>query len=54
MVENGNVVSDENLLGGVARYSCDETYVLDGPEERTCQDNGMWSGDEPMCTREWE
>ena len=52
MIENGNVVSNGTLLGAVAQYSCDETYVLDGPEQRICQDNGMWSGDEPVCNCE--
>ena len=51
-VENGNVDSDGTLLGAVVQYSCDETYVLEGPEQRICQNDGMWSGEEPVCTRE--
>ena len=52
MIENGNIMSNGTLLGAVAQYSCDESYVLEGPEQRICQDSGMWSGDEPVCTRE--
>ena len=53
-IDNGNIDSNGALLGAVAQYSCDETYVLEGPEQRICQNDGMWSGDEPVCTRKWE
>ena len=52
VIENLNVVSNGTLPGAVAQYHCDETYVLEGPEQRICQNNGMWSGDEPVCNRE--
>ncbi|KAK8730890.1 hypothetical protein OTU49_007682, partial [Cherax quadricarinatus] len=30
-------------------YKCLEGFVLFGGEERTCQKNGSWSGDVPLC-----
>ena len=33
----------------VAEYSCGPGYNLDGTTERTCQDDGEWDGDAPVC-----
>ena len=52
MIQNGKSMSNGTLPGAVAQYSCDETYVLEGPEQQICQENGMWSGDDPVCNRE--
>ena len=32
-----------------AVYTCDTGYVLNGMVARTCQVDGMWSGNEPTC-----
>ncbi|KAK7501166.1 hypothetical protein BaRGS_00007651, partial [Batillaria attramentaria] len=30
-------------------YTCDSDYRLDGPDVRTCEADGAWSGEEPVC-----
>lgn len=46
---NGMVDVTSTLHGGIARYSCNTGYTIDGPNNRTCGDQGMWSGTEPSC-----
>ncbi len=38
----------------VVTYSCQTGYVLTGNNggARTCQANGVWTGEEPTCPRE--
>ena len=36
-------------FGQTATYSCDTTYTLMGNITRTCQANGVWSGNPPTC-----
>ena len=51
---NGSVdTSAGTSFGDVASYSCDVGYTLNGPAERTCQDNGQWSGSMPTCESEY-
>ena len=38
-------------FGQTATYSCDLGYNLVGDSTRTCQANGVWSGNEPACER---
>ncbi len=50
---NGRVnTSAGTSVGDVARYSCDTGYTLNGPAERTCQANELWSGSVPTCESE--
>ena len=48
---NGEVVinASTRVVGSVATYTCDDGFLLSGSDERECQDNGMWSGPEPLC-----
>ena len=39
------------LEGGTAEYSCIEGYELNENGTRTCEPNGTWSGEEPICIR---
>ncbi|XP_065903790.1 adhesion G-protein coupled receptor V1-like [Dysidea avara] len=50
-VYRGQVNYTSDYRGSVAKYSCDEGYALCGPESRTCQSNGLWSGTRPFCAR---
>ena len=47
---NGHVdTSAGTSSGDVARYSCNQGYMLIGLEERTCQADGVWNGSVPTC-----
>ena len=47
---NGRVdTSAGTSFGDVARYSCDEGYLLIGLNETTCQADGQWNGSVPTC-----
>lgn len=49
----GNVVQSDNTVGSTATYTCFDGYELLGEDTRICQDDGDWSGDEPLCIRKW-
>ncbi|KAM7163635.1 inactive serine protease PAMR1 isoform 2-T2 [Macrochelys suwanniensis] len=38
-------------IGTVIAFFCNNSYVLSGNEQRTCQDNGEWSGKQPICIK---
>jgi len=45
----GRVTVTGNDAGDVAYNMCDEKSNLKGDEVQTCQTNGRWSGDSPIC-----
>ncbi|NWR51009.1 PAMR1 protease, partial [Regulus satrapa] len=52
------VLEDTGLLNGryakigtVIAFFCNNSYVLSGNEQRTCQDDGEWSGKQPICIK---
>ena len=49
---NGAVRRIETSSGYIALYSCDDGYLLNGSPQRTCLENGMWSGPDRTCTSE--
>ncbi|XP_006883821.1 PREDICTED: inactive serine protease PAMR1 isoform X3 [Elephantulus edwardii] len=38
-------------IGTVVSFFCNSSYVLSGNEKRTCQQNGVWSGKQPICIK---
>nr|XP_034976915.1 inactive serine protease PAMR1 isoform X1 [Zootoca vivipara] len=38
-------------IGAVITFFCNNSYILSGNEQRTCQDNGEWSGKQPICIK---
>lgn len=38
-------------IGTVVSFFCNSSYVLSGNEKRTCQQNGEWSGKQPVCIK---
>lgn len=48
-ISHGVVVVETTTLGSVAHYSCDRGFTLVGSDNRTCETNGRWSGEEPLC-----
>ena len=42
-------------IGTVLTFFCNSSYVLSGNEMRTCQQNGEWSGKQPICIKgDWQ
>ena len=56
---NGNVTYTPEgippLVNAIATYTCNDGYILNGTAMRTCEaaNNGMWTGSEPECIREY-
>lgn len=46
---NGKKDGTTYLQGAKVQLSCDDGYTLKGSTERTCQENGLWSGTETSC-----
>lgn len=46
---HGKVTVASRSPGGVATYSCDEGYEINGSPMRTCRSTGTWSDTEPAC-----
>ncbi|XP_061466759.1 inactive serine protease PAMR1 isoform X3 [Rhineura floridana] len=38
-------------IGTVLTFFCNNSYILSGNEQRTCQENGEWSGKQPICIK---
>ena len=49
-ISNGSV---EVEGGRIARYSCNMHFILSGPTERICQQDGEWSNRDPICGEEF-
>ncbi|KAM4706820.1 sushi, von Willebrand factor type A, EGF and pentraxin domain-containing protein 1 [Discoglossus pictus] len=47
---NGQVKGNEFTYGKRVEYQCNEGYRLQGEKERTCLENGNWSGTVPFCS----
>lgn len=48
-ITNGKIRILHALYKSVIIYSCDYGFVLVGKQNRTCQVNGVWSGQPPSC-----
>ena len=48
---NGWVTYSTVSIGGAATYFCSDGYSLSDQalSQRTCEMNGMWSGNQPEC-----
>ena len=52
-VTNGTVVVSEGTkLRATAKYTCDEGFIPNGTQSRTCGSDGRWSGTTPICAGE--
>ncbi|XP_027195567.2 sushi, von Willebrand factor type A, EGF and pentraxin domain-containing protein 1-like isoform X1 [Dermatophagoides pteronyssinus] len=47
--QNGRAFYDNYTYGSIVKYQCKSNFKLHGPQNRTCQSNREWSGDEPDC-----
>ena len=46
---NGMVMLMGTSSGSMAMYTCVMGFMLEGDMTRTCQLDGEWSGEEPVC-----
>ena len=46
---NGHIDISAYFFGSVITYNCDYGYRLNGVKSRICQENGVWSDDDPKC-----
>lgn len=46
---NGKKDGTNYLQGSTVSFTCNEGFILYGSKERTCQDDGTWTGEQPFC-----
>lgn len=46
---NGKKNGTYYLEGSTLNFSCNDDYILYGSTERTCQNDGTWTGKQPSC-----
>ena len=46
---DGIITIPHTQYQSVITYSCGYGYILIGDRNRTCQENGLWSGQSPRC-----
>ena len=40
---------DGSSIGDICTFTCDEDYVISGSDDRTCENDGTWSGTSTTC-----
>ena len=48
IVRQGLKIGNDFRHGKSVRYQCDDTYILEGKDQLTC-DDGKWNFDPPKC-----
>lgn len=48
--ENGNKNGEDRRCLASVEFNCNIGYKLNGSAIRTCQDDGTWSGQQPVCS----
>ena len=48
--KNGRKVGVTYSVNSKVYFSCELGYELMGSEDRKCQPNGSWTGQQPVCT----
>ena len=49
---DGSITFTGTTFQSMAQYDCNQGYMLVGEEAHTCQSDGIWSGQEPVCNGE--
>ena len=49
--ENGEVLLSGTSQGDIATYTCFDGFAIVGVDIRYCQNDGRWTGREPLCRR---
>ena len=47
---DGQVDFSSSSVNSVAMYTCNSGFRLEGPDQRTCLQNGTWTDTDPTCT----
>ncbi|XP_038620885.1 inactive serine protease PAMR1 isoform X1 [Tachyglossus aculeatus] len=51
-VQGGGLVNGQYAkLGTIMSFFCNNSYILSGNEQRTCQLDGEWTGKQPVCIK---
>ncbi|UYV81425.1 hypothetical protein LAZ67_20001156 [Cordylochernes scorpioides] len=53
-IPNGRVKVGSVQFGGRATFTCDETFFMSGAREISCQGDGSWWPQPPLCTTRGE
>ncbi|CAL1545259.1 unnamed protein product [Lymnaea stagnalis] len=48
-IDHGTLAVGSFIYNSLASYQCQQGYTLDGDEDRRCQEDGTWSGGNPVC-----
>ncbi|XP_077178288.1 inactive serine protease PAMR1 isoform X3 [Paroedura picta] len=52
VMEDGSLMNSRYAkIGTIIAFLCNNSYILSGNEQRTCQENGEWSGKQPICIK---
>ena len=46
---NGSVIHNSNVTNGIATYTCNDGFTLEGNMHRVCINGSGWNGTLPMC-----
>lgn len=52
-VKYGTRQGSGTSYGSTVSFSCNSGYDIVGSAQRTCQQSGVWSGEQPRCVREY-
>ena len=50
---NGTKNTNETSCGTTVAFSCEECYEMKGDKQLSCFPNRTWSGEEPICSRQY-
>ena len=49
IISNGRMIGNDFSYGAIISYECNEGYNLVGSNNRTCQEDGQWDIETPIC-----
>ncbi|XP_043938591.1 inactive serine protease PAMR1 isoform X2 [Protopterus annectens] len=47
----GSIINGFAPAGTVIQFACNDTYILEGNEQRICLKDGQWTGKQPACVK---
>lgn len=47
--QNGAIEGNDYYFNNIISYQCHPGYILNGEDNRKCQENATWSGEDPSC-----